>query len=324
MMYIQHHNLRIVTGVMILVGLLAAATTHAQPRRDRRMNQVAPQALAQNAQPAPQCSADDANVARQHRRAGADAFDAHDWTICAAEYQVAQTRCPTAEAALNLGTCLENQGLLPQALEQYEALQRSGQLPSDVTTQQLQRLIDNVRSRLPRTPMTVTVVRPPVATACGANLQTDPANCGACGNRCNAGATCTAGQCRVVATTPPVATPTPRRSHLVPAILFAGAGALMATGIPLAIIAGNDAATLCDVQGRTTGCNRVQSGLDPRTVSTVAWVMTGTGAALAVAGLVFELLPQSRAAAPPHGITARPTAGLDRDGNPFFGAVGTF
>ncbi len=279
---------RIVMGIAILTVELISSSAHAQPRRPGRTAQLAAQQV-----PATNCNADDADVARTHRRAGIAAFEAHDWRTCISEYTVAVARCATPEARFNLGYCMENQGQLAEALAEYEQLQRDNTLPPGITSELLERTIASVRARVPRTAVTPVVVHP-VAVTCTANLQTDLNNCGTCGHACTTNQTCNAGTCRVQQiVTPPITTPP--RSNLASTALIIAGSVVAATGgvlLGIGIAANNDAGNLCETTTNTPRCLVVING-DPRdytSLTTVGGVTMGVGAAAAITGVLLRIL----------------------------------
>ncbi|GEM_PF-5906681 len=261
-MLIKH---RIVIGIGFLIGSIVGQAADAQPRHGRRHPPVPPTVLvvapsAQVAQPA--CSTEDAAIARQHRQTALDAYEVHDWTLCATEAGIAQTHCPTPEAAFNLAYCLENSGQLSQAIEQYELLLQSDRLPAEVTPAQLRRTIESVRARLPRV---VIPIAPPLLVctapleACGTscvNRTTDTAHCGACNQHCDTGSTCTNGACHTVVVAPPfVPVPQPRRG--VPlAMIVSGSTLVLTGGVFLGIgLAARSAASTDDLVLIRSGCD---------------------------------------------------------------------
>lgn len=323
-------------GIAIFSLLAVAGEVSAQPRRDRREPSVA-QIAAQATQP--QCSPEDANVARQHRGAGLDAFEAHEWQVCVAEYTVAQARCATPEAGFNLAYCLENLGQLAQAIEGYEALLRGARMPAEVTADQLRRTIDSVRARLPR--VVTPVIVPPIGPVCTANTQTDVANCGRCGNHCASGQICSTGTCRVAIATPPVVTPiTPNRT-LARAFWIGGAVATV-TGIALGTVghlaaADRDTANAQLAAPASQRCQTVNGRLEclayaPNAtrpdsftgLETPGWIMTGVGAAAVIAGVVLELRGGGHTTEGRPSPTVRPSLALGPDGTPMAGLGGTF
>ncbi len=335
----------------LLIGLVITSPTDAQPRHRRYGQPAQPvPALVPQAQVDPPCSPDNANIARQHRSLGLNAFEVHDWATCATEYEVAQTHCATPEAGFNLGYCLENSGQLAAAIEHYEQLQ-SGRLPFEVTAEQIQRTITSVRERLSRIPVApppLPPAPPPIVCAtplavCGGicvNPVADSNNCGVCDYQCALGQSCIHSVCVspiVHVLPPPVIIPPPPNRTLARTFWIGGigttvAGIIMGTVGHLAALDRytQDAALTAPASERcqsidgqyqcltyAPGATRPDSFVG---LETPGWILTGVGVVAIITGALLEL---DHGHTPPHAVV-RPTAMFTPSGTASIGLGGTF
>lgn len=298
-----HRNHSIATGVAVfVVAVLATVSANAQPDRHSR-NRVTTSATMLAQQTAPNACANPTGSDSQAREAREATRNGRlDLAIDA--WNAAIQMCPSPDLFEGLGRAHEglaalaadDQHRLPSLEAELNAFRQALVLAEEHPVQgystnslrarinALEPVVENLRRRL-----TTTVVVPPHPTAANcANTQTDVANCGACGHRCGAGQTCTAGTCRAVIATLPVVTPTPSRTAPLLMIVSGGAltiagGAILGVGISARSAADADEATLaqsgCSLPSRPASCANYQAGATTP-ASVAAWAMPLGGALL--------------------------------------------
>ncbi len=307
----QRRNHSFATGVaMFVAAVLVTVSANAQPDRHSR-NRVAPSAsatmLAQQQTQTPSACTNPAGSDSQARAARAATQSGHpDQAL--PFWEEALRLCPSpdlyegvARAYEALASLADDAHRLPSLEAELHALQQGLVLAethpvqgySVVTVRSriamLETAIENLQRQLARAVPQHVETHP----VCTANTQTDVANCGACGHRCDAGLVCTAGACRALITTPPVVTPTPSRTAPLLMIVSGGAltiagGTILGVGISARSAANADEATLarsgCNLPSRPTLCANYPTGATTP-ASIAAWAMPLGGVMLGV-GLV--------------------------------------
>lgn len=354
-MNLRSRNHSIATGVaMFVVAVLVTVSANAQPDRHSRNRVTQPAAmLAQQTTattcPNPTGSDSQARAAREATRNGRLDLAIDAWNA-------AIQMCPSPDLYEGLGraheglaaVAVDDQHRLASLEAELSAFRQALALAEEHPVQgystdglraritALEPVIENLRQRL----TTAVVVPPhPTAVTCTANTQTDVANCGACGHRCDAGLTCTAGTCRAVIATPPSVT-TPNRT--LPRVLWIGGAVATVTGVVLGTVghlaaADRDTANArlaapasqrCQTTNGQLQCLAYAPGAtrpDSFTgLETPGWIITGVGAAAVIAGIVLELRASNHTMEGRPSPTVRPSLALGPDGTPMAGLGGTF